>query len=68
MVDGISDYIFFDILGGNQQMHRKKPIPDKEAPESHPKKKSILAEKPVDIDLHKKMIRRFMRMNKKMQK
>lgn len=68
LVDGTADSIYFDILDGHQKMHRRKPMPSPEPHDTDRKKKSIMVEKPVDIDQHKKLIRKFMRMNKKMQK
>ena len=67
-IDGINDVIYFDILGGNMKMHKRKPLPSDEPPLTDPRKRSIIAEKAVDVDQHKKMIRRFMRLNKKFQK
>ena len=68
LVDGTADSIYFDILDGHQKMQRRKPMPSPEPHDTDRKKKSIMVEKPVDIDQHKKLIRKFMRMNKKMQK
>ena len=48
-------------------MSKRKPLPDLETSDHRGKNKSKLDEKPVDIDEHKKIIRKFMRLHKKMQ-
>ena len=50
LVDRTGTSIYFDILNGLQMMHKRKPMPSPEHHDGDHKKKSILAEKPVDID------------------
>jgi hypothetical protein len=65
LVDNITDSLYTEILSGLQAMNKRKPILNDENDKSLEKKKSIIVNKPVDIDLHKRMIRKFMRMNRK---
>jgi hypothetical protein len=57
-----------EILEGFQDLHRRKPLQSPEATTTDPKKKSILVDKPVDVDQHKRMIRRFMKLHKEFKK
>jgi hypothetical protein len=66
MVDGINRSLYSQILEGKQSMHRRKSLPSLKQSPQESKKKSIIVEVSVDIDQHKKMIRKFMRLNKRM--
>ena len=68
LADDMSDSIYKQILEGQQQMHKRHPMPEPVEHGIHPKKKTILPEKPVDIDKHKQMMRRFRRLHSKMVK
>jgi len=46
-------------------MNKRKKLPADEETEEVAKKKSVLLDRVVDVDEHKRMIRKFMRMNRK---
>ena len=62
MIDFINESVFNDILSGMQLMHKRRPMYAQEEEETKKKRNS---EKVVDIDAHKRMIRRFMKANRK---
>lgn len=47
------------------RMNKRKKLPADEETEEVAKKKSVLLDRVVDVDEHKRMIRKFMRMNRK---
>jgi hypothetical protein len=65
MIDNITDSLYAEILTGLQVMKKRRPILQDEDDKSLDKKRSIIVEKPIDIDLHKRMIRKFKKMNRR---
>lgn len=48
-------------------MNKRKPLPDLNTSEHMGRSKSKMEEKTVDIELHKKMMKKFMKLHRRMQ-
>lgn len=67
MVDNVNHSLYSQILEGRQAMSKRKTFPTVEPPETDKKKKSIIVEPTIDIDQHKRLVRKFKHLTKKFQ-